>query len=278
MIHKILIPTDGNGLEDHVIRYVARAFPSAEFYVVSVINTRERGVQLTTLLYKEMKSSAEKAIERAKNILTEEGIEKVHHRILEGLPSHIINTYARRRDIDLIALRVYSRKFTVSAQRMGSTIRNVIKGSTVPILIIAEECEKIPVKKVLFPTDGTRKSERAKNFAILFASSYNTEIEVLHVMGRDGHRHHVEEILTNTEWKASFLNVKVRKAIEEGDVVEHILKHASDNDMVIMGVGRKFLRWYHIGHVTQTIITHSPVPVILVPCIKKRWEQRMLRR
>jgi len=278
MIHKILIPTDGNGLEDHVIRYVARVFPSAEFYVVSVINTRERGVQLTTLLYKEMKSSAEKAIERATQILAEEGIENIHHRILEGLPSRIINRYAKKKDIDLIALRVYSRKFTVSAQRMGSTIRNVIQGSTVPVLIVAEECEKIPVKRVLFPTDGTRKSERAKNFAILFASSYGIEIEVMHVMGKGSHRHHVEEILKNTEWKASFLDVKVKKIMEEGDVVEHILKHASDNDMVIMGVGRKFLLWHYIGHVTQAIITHSPVPVILVPCIKRRWEQRMLRR
>lgn len=278
MIHKILIPTDGNGLEDHVIRYAAKAFPSAEFYVVSVINTRERGVQLTTLLYKEMKASAEKAIERANHILTEEGIEKIHHRILEGLPSRTINRYAKKKDVDLIALRVYSRKFTVSAQRMGSTIRNVIQGSAIPVLIIAEECENIPVRNILFPTDGTRKSERAKNFAILFASSYHTQIEVLHIMGKDSHRHHVEEILKNTEWKASFLDVKVKKIIEEGDVVEHILKHAAHNDMVIMGVGRKFLLWHYIGHVTQAVITHSPVPVILVPCIKKRWEQRTLRR
>jgi len=99
MIKKIVIPTDGYGLEDHVIRYVARAFPSAEFYLMSVINTCERGVQLTTLLYKEMKESAEKAIERGKKLLEEEGAKNVKTRILEGLPSKKIVDYAWRRDV-----------------------------------------------------------------------------------------------------------------------------------------------------------------------------------
>ena len=95
MIKNILIPTDGYGLEDHVIRYIAKVFPSSDFYVVSVVNTYERGVQLTNLLYSEMRVNAEKAIERAKNVLEEEGIKNVQCKILEGLPSRIINKYAK---------------------------------------------------------------------------------------------------------------------------------------------------------------------------------------
>ena len=121
MIKNILIPTDGYGLEDHVVRYVARAFPLSNFYVVSVVNTYERGVQLTNLLYQEMKASAEKAIERAKSLLEKEGIKEVQCRILEGLPSRIINKYAKRRDIDLIAMRVYSRKSTASLRTDDDT-------------------------------------------------------------------------------------------------------------------------------------------------------------
>ncbi|HDD57375.1 MAG TPA: universal stress protein, partial [Thermoplasmatales archaeon] len=103
MIKKIVIPTDGYGLEDHVIRYVARAFPFADFHVISVINTYERGVQLTTLLYKEMKESAEKAMSRGKRLLESEGIHDVKTRILEGLPSRKIIEYAKSVDADLIA-------------------------------------------------------------------------------------------------------------------------------------------------------------------------------
>ena len=66
MINRILIPTDGYGLEDHVISYVARAFPFAEFHVVSIVNTYERGVQMTTLLYDEMKKPRKRQFMRLK--------------------------------------------------------------------------------------------------------------------------------------------------------------------------------------------------------------------
>jgi len=275
MIEKIIIPTDGYGLEDHVIRYVARAFPFAEFYVISIINTHERGVQLTTLLYKEMKESAEKAVKRGKAILEEEGIHNVKTRVLEGLPSKRIAEYAKGRDADLVALRVYSRKTTASSQRIGSTVKNVLKRCTIPVLTLAEECDKLPIKNVLFATDGTKRSERAKNFAILFSSSLNTNLEVLHVVPDENNGRHADDILKNAEWKASFMDVKVKKSLERGDAVEKILEHAAENDVLIMGAGRKFLLWPYVGHVTQAVCTHSPVPVILVHCIKKRWEKRM---
>jgi len=278
VIKRIVIPTDGYGLEDHVIRYVARAFPFADFYVISVINTYERGVQLTTLLYKEMKESAEKAVERGRNILEEEGIHNIKTRVLEGLPSKKITEYARKKDADLIALRVYSRKTTVSAQRIGSTIKNVLRKCTTPVLTLAEECERYPIKNVLFATDGTRKSERAKNFAILFSSAFKTNLEVLYVTQNKNDEEHAHRVLKNAEWKASFLNVKVKKSIENGEIVEKIIEHAKNNDLIIMGTGRKFFLWHYVGHVTQAVCTHSPVPVILVRCIKKRWEKRISRK
>jgi len=275
VIEKILIPTDGYGLEDHVIKYVAKAFPYAEFHVISVVNTCERGVQLTSLLYKEMHEAAEKAIERAKDILKKEKIEdgRIKSRIIEGLPSREIIKCARRRDVDLVAMRVYSRKSTASAQRIGSTLKNVVSKCRIPVLTLAEECEKLPIRKILFPTDGSRKAERAKNFAIVFASYYKASIETLYVM--DGKREHAEELLKNVEWKASFLNVKVEKAIEEGNVTEKILEYAKKNDLIIIGVGRKFAHLHYVGHVTKAVITHSPVPVISVHYLKRRWEKRL---
>jgi len=278
VIKKIVIPTDGYGLEDHVIRYVARAFPFADFHVISVINTYERGVQLTTLLYKEMKESAEKAISRGKRLLESEGIHDVKTRILEGLPSRKIIEYAKSVDADLIALRVYSRKATASAQRMGSTVKNVLKRCSIPVLTLASECERIPINKVMLATDGMRKSERAKNFAILFSSSFKTDLEVLHVMQDKESVEHARRVLKNAEWKASFLDIDVKKTLETGDVVKKVLEHAKDNDLIIMGTGRKFFIWHYIGHVTQAVCTHSPVPVILVRCIKKGWKKRISRR
>ncbi len=278
MIKKIVIPTDGYGLEDHVIKYVARAFPFAEFDIISVVNTFERGVQLTTLLYKEMKEGAKKAVERGKEILEGEGITNVKTRILHGVPSSKILEYAKTRDADLIVMRVYSRKKTVSVQRLGSTVREVIKKGSTPVLTLAEECERFPIKKVLFATDGTRTSERAKNFALLFSSYFKTDFEALYVLENEKDTEHAHRVVENAEWKASFLDVKVKKSIDRGDAVEKILDHAKNNDLIIMGTGKTFLFWHYIGHVTQAVCSHSPVPVILVKSIKKRWKKRISRK
>ena len=217
-------------------------------------------------------------MKEGKDILEGEGITNVKTRVLEGLPSKKIVEYAKKKDADLVAMRVYSRKATASAQRLGSTVKNVIKRSNIPVLTLAEECDLFPIKNVLFSTDGTGKSERAKNFAILFSSYFKANLEVLHVVRDEGEKKHGSDILRNAEWKASFADITVKKSMEYSDVVEKILQHAKKNDIIIIGTGRKFLTWHYIGHVTRAICTHSLVPVILVHCIKKRWKKRILHR
>jgi len=77
MIKRVLIPTDGFGLEDHVIEYTAKAFPFADFHVISVVNTYERGVQLTNLLYNEMQDASMNAVRDAEEKLHSWGIHNV---------------------------------------------------------------------------------------------------------------------------------------------------------------------------------------------------------
>ncbi len=271
MIKKILIPTDGYGLEDHVIKYVARAFPFASFYLISVINTYERGVQLTDMLYQEMKDSAIKAIERGEEILKSEGIDFVQSEILEGLPSRRIVKYAKSRDIDLIAMRVYCRKSTASAHRLGSTLKNVLMRSSIPVLTLAEECDRIPIKRVLLLTDATSKSKRAENYAILFSSSFKASLEIMYL-----HSDHEDATakLKNVAWKASYWGIEVRTSTENIQDFEAIKKHFLSNDLIVMGLGKKKLFGAKIGHLSQFVATHAPIPVIFVTSLKKRWFQR----
>jgi len=271
MIKRILIPTDGYGLEDHVIKYVARTFPFADFHVVSVVNTYERGVQLTDILYNEMKESAKKAVDRAEKILGDEGIHLIHTRILEGLPSREIVKYAKMHDMDLIAMRVYCRKSTASAHRLGSTLKNVLKKSPIPVLTLAEETKNYEIKNILLLSDGTSKSKRAENYAILLASSYGAQIEALYLYseGED-----YSKKLDNVVWKASHWDIEVNKTVENIKNRDKIMEHFKNNDIAVMGVGKKILFWRNIGHITQFIATHSPIPVIFVSSLKKGWSQR----
>ena len=277
MIRRILVPTDGYGLEDHVISYVARAFPDAEFHVISVVNTYERGVQLTNLLYEEMRDSAEKAIMEATRKLEGFGIRDVKPILLEGLPSKEIVKYAKLHDIDLIAMRVYSRRHTASAHRLGSTVRNVMRRSRIPVLTVADECHRIPIRRVLLLTDGTSKTKRAENFAILLASSYGLILDVMYLLWEGGSEEHAGKIINNVVWKAQHWGVKIDRRIIEGDF-KRTTEHLLEDDLIVMGVGKPGFFRCKIGHVAQYIATHSPVPVIFVRKMKERWLKRTSRR
>lgn len=271
MIKRILVPTDGFGLEDHVVRYVARTFPFADFHVISVVNTYERGVQMTDILYREMKDSARKAIHHAESLLEEEGIHLIHTQVLEGLPSREIVKYAKIHDVDIIAMRVYCRKSTASAHRIGSTIKNVLRISTVPVLTLAEECKRYEIKNILLLTDGTGISKRAENYAILLASSYRARLEALYIKERD---EDVSKKLDSVIWRAKYLDVNVKRSIESFKDRDVLMEHFANNDIVVMGIGHRRLLHRHIGHMVQIVTTHSPIPVIFVSALKKRWFER----
>ncbi len=272
MIRKILIPTDGYGLEDHVIDYVGRVFPQAEFHIISVVNTYERGITLTDILYREMKQGAQNAIDEAEKRLKNMGISPVKKRIIEGLPSKKIVEYAKLHDMDLIAMRVYGRKSTASAYRMGSTVKNVLRRSYTPVLTLASPCHKTQIKRVLLLTDGTKKSKRAENFAILFASTYSEILKVVYLHTNEKDKHHSEKILHNVSWKAKFWEVDVEK--KTVDSYDSLLGEINESDIVIMGVGKRSILGCKIGHLAQFVATHSPVPIIFVRRMKERWFSR----
>ncbi len=275
MIKRVLIPTDGFGLEDHVIEYMAKAFPFADFHVISVVNTYERGVQLTNLLYDEMQDASMKAVREAEEKLHSLGIHNVKNRVAEGLPSREIVRYAKLNDVDLIAMRVYGRKSTASAHRLGSTVHNVLKISPIPVLTLADRCDRVPIKRLLLLTDGTAKTKRAENFAILLSSSYNLEMEVIYFSKYSNESG--EKILKNVEWKANYWNVRIEKKIVE-DEPKKIFEHLGENDIVVMGTGKKGYLSPKVGHVSLYMATHSPIPVIFVRKLKERWSKRISRR
>ena len=274
MIRKILIPTDGYGLEDHVIDCVGHIFPFAEFHVISVVNTFEPGITLTDILYKEMRESAVKAVREAANRLEAMGISPVKKTVVEGLPSKKIVDYANLYDIDLIAMRVYSRKSTVSVYRLGSTVKNVLRKSRIPVLTLSSPCDKKEIKKVLLLTDGTKKSKRAENFAILFSSIYSEKMEAVYLQSKELEKYRTEKILKNVEWKAQFWNVRVEKNVVHS--YQSLLERIKDNDIVIMGIGERTVWGCKIGHLAQFVATHSPAPVIFVHKMKERWSRRTL--
>lgn len=268
MFKKILIPTDGSGLEDHAIRYAALAFPFGKYHVISVIQPDVRGTHLTKLLRRMLEESAKKAINHAEELLLKEGIEIEEKKILYGKPSKEILKYAKSEEIDLIVLRSYC-KSGVLSYRLGSTIENVLKNTNCPVLILTTSASQREPRKILLPIGGAHQELKAlENVAMNTAKSFNAELTALYVIEKgkgEKERAHAEKILQNAEWKAKHFELKLKKAIEHGEPGEVILRYADKYDLIIMGAGRKgIFRRVVMGHVAREICAPSPVPIILV--------------
>lgn len=268
MFQKILIPTDGSGLEDHAIKYAALAFPFAKYHVISVIQPNVKGTHLTRLLKEMLKESAKKAINHADDLLDAEGIDIDKKKILHGIPSKEILNYARSKEIDLIVMRSYC-KSGVLSYRLGTTIENVLKITHIPVLIITSSVTPREPKRILLPLGGEHLEQKAlENVALNTAKSFNAKLTALSVVegGKRGkEKAHAEKILTNMAWKAKHFDVEFTKVIEHGEPGEIILKYAVSHDLIIMGAGKKgIFRSVVMGHVAREICAPSPVPIILV--------------
>jgi nucleotide-binding universal stress UspA family protein len=268
MFEKILIPTDGSGLEDHAIRYAALAFPFGKYHVISVIQPDVRGTHLTKLLKEMLKESAEKAIHHAEELLLAEGIEIEEKKVLYGKPSKEILRYSKAKGIELVVMRSYC-KSGVLSYRLGSTIENVLKHIHCPLLILTTSAKQHEPRKILLPIGGSLLEQKTlENVAMNTAKSFNAEITALYVLEKgkkEKGKAHAEKILENAAWKAKHFGVNLKKAIEEGDPGEVILRYAISHDLIIMGAGRRGLfRRVVLGDVAREICAPSPVPIILV--------------
>jgi nucleotide-binding universal stress UspA family protein len=266
MFERILIPTDGSGLEDHAIRYAALAFPFAHYHVISVVQPNVRGTHLTKLLRQMLKESAEKAINHAEGILEEEGIDIESKKILFGTASKEIVNYTKNEDIDLIVMRSYC-KTGVQSYYLGSTIESVLSYTYCPVLIISTAANQREPKRILLPIGGAHLDQKAlENVALNTAKSFNAILTALFVLENGQKRKpQAEKVLENVDWKAKHFKIKLNKVIDYGDPAEIILKHALSHDLIIMGAGKKgIFRKVIMGHVAREMCATSPLPIILV--------------
>jgi nucleotide-binding universal stress UspA family protein len=267
MFTKVLIPTDGTGLEDHAINYSAIAFPDAEFHTLSVIQPHVKGTHLTRLMIQMQEESANKAVDHAEGLLKKLGIKKIKKKILRGDPSKNILKYADTQDIDIIVMRSYCAE-GVQNYKLGSTIEKVLGHIHCPMLLISHTARRAKPKKILLSAGRGVDPKKLENVALFIAKSYGAKLTTLFVLERKGserEREFGEKVLTNLAWKAEHVGIEVEKVFEHGDPAEKILEAAMDHDLIIMGAGKKkILRRIAIGHVAREVCATSPAPILLV--------------
>lgn len=144
-------------------------------------------------------------------------------------------------------------------------------------------------ERILVTTDGSTLSRKALKSAIALAASLRAELVVLHVVPRyptsylDGAltQSHTEIARVEKHWaemgqelvdagvdQAAKAGVKARGAVARSDLVADAImaavrKHKADL-LVMASHGRKGIKRLLMGSETQHVLTHSPVPVLVL--------------
>lgn len=141
------------------------------------------------------------------------------------------------------------------------------------------------VKKILVPIDGSEDSKKALDTAIKLAEKFDSQIILLNVIQSYNDYSHLtiqhynileedmklfkkksEELLEKTKEELKYINVKTISI--EGYAVDKIIAISEEEkvDLIIMAThGMSRMKRYLIGSVTNNVVHHSKIPVLVIP-------------
>lgn len=262
MFEKILIATEGTPIMNNAMRYAATLFPTAEFHVISVVDTSVGSVHPTAALVKVLEERADRALEKAKNIFREYQI-RIITKSLRGEPARAISMYASRENVDLVVLGT-STKSGVVKFTFGHVGEKLIKNLKHPILILNQQVEIKKPEKILSPTDGGVHSKEAGKVALFLAQYFKGTLYKFYV-GKDPDAG--KKVLDAAEVWAREVGVnEVNKvALTDDEPGEEILRLAPDYDVIVIGKGKRSLfKTDHLGFTSREVAALSPIAVFLV--------------
>lgn len=262
MFKKILIATDGSGLMNSAIRYVANAFIYSDFHVISVVDTTIGSVQPTKLLINVLEERANRAVEKADEILIKNGItpKKV---VLKGNPTKEILKYANENNIDLLVMGSMTKRGfpRLTFGRIGDKVARKI---TIPVLIFNSPPKIKEPKCILSATDCLTHSKEANEVAVNLAKYFGAKL-VKYYVGKD--KKLGQRMLEEVAKQCEAMGVKECGALDitDAEIGEEIVRLAKDFDLIVIGKGKKSL--FHKNHLvfaSREVAAMSPIPVILV--------------
>lgn len=234
MYNNILVPMNGAGRDMPALKfavYIAKKF-SAKIIALCVHDDR--------LL---AKVGEEVAKECKRN--------NVRYAIvtLREMPAREIAKYANK-NADLV----------VMGER-GKITKEVIKNVAKPLIVVKE---KRKIKRVLAAYDGSECAKKALAHASELCRHLKTELTILHVFDVLGDSLIAEKVLFKA-WYPLRKKHATRALIEQGNVLEKIMKHAKNYDLIAIGArGHSKLKDIIFGSTAEKVMKLAACPVLIL--------------
>jgi nucleotide-binding universal stress UspA family protein len=185
--------------------------------------------------------------------------------------------------IDLIAVGTRGRR-GLNKLIMGSVAEEIFRLAQVPVLTVSPGSlgrrKPFPFRRILFPTDFSADSERARDVAVSLAEEFEAQLLLLHVT--PGPAEDVGAVRELSERIAARLRellpaerlLRCQVCVEHGSPAEEILRAAAEHkaDLIVMGVrgaGALVRMSTTVGSTAHEVVSQARAPVLTVRGIQK---------
>ncbi len=192
--------------------------------------------------------------------------------VTEGSAAKKIIQTAEKEKADLIVMSKRGQSL-VEKIMIGSVANHVLRHSPIPVLVTKKRKQKFKVKKILVPTDFTKKEEAERNIAAKLAVGFHASLTLLYVLELFGQEFRLVDemfkaVLDKFNKKKERRGVEVTKeVIKAVNAPQGIVDYARrrSQDLIVMTtcaspIGRLFL-----GSTTEKVISSTDLPVFVVP-------------
>jgi nucleotide-binding universal stress UspA family protein len=193
--------------------------------------------------------------------------------------------FAAKKSADLIVMATHSHSEGAHGM-LGSVAEYVLRHASCPVLAVRNPQREVispdgkgrnavRIRKILFCTDLSPRSERALPYALSLAAQYAAELTLLHVIeapagSRDIEKEtgRVKKEMERPISQSAYGSCTIRPLVRLGKAYEQIVKYEAESeaDLVVMGIhGRNVVDLALAGSTTHRVLHLGACPVITVP-------------
>jgi nucleotide-binding universal stress UspA family protein len=202
--------------------------------------------------------------------------------VRQGNASDCILWFAANENMELIVMGTHGRR-GFDRLVLGSTTDRVMRKAGCPVLVVSNPSHpqmatgpdgRHRLSRILYCTDFSHNSERARSYAISLAAEYGAELTLLHVAEAAPDLAHAEAIVRERTRELDKLvsdgerqSFKVKAVVRFGKAYEEIVRHASGirASLIIMTVrGGDAVDRAVFGSTTYRVIQLGPCPVLAI--------------
>jgi nucleotide-binding universal stress UspA family protein len=200
----------------------------------------------------------------------------------QGNAPRCILSVAQKENIEVIVMGTHGRR-GFDRLVLGSTTDRVLRKAACPVLVVSDSSHNAlgtgpdghhRLRRILYCTDFSNNSERARSYAISLAEEYGAELVLLHVAESSSNVARAEEIIAEHTQELDKLvseaerkSLKVRSAVKFGKPYEEIVRHATEaqaNLIIMTARGGDAVDRAVFGSTTYRVIQLGPCPVLAI--------------